>query len=87
MLIGHPYQQVKVDSWFYVCVLELELGKLQSIFENRSQGFFIKHKALPGFFLCIFSSLTCLKKHVTCFQQAGSSTEEGTSQPVTISKK
>jgi len=46
-----------------MCV-ELELGKLQFIFQNRSQGFFIEHKALPGFFLCIFSSLTCLKKPV-----------------------
>jgi hypothetical protein len=35
------------------------------------------HKQLPRFFLCILSSLTCLGK--TCFQQAGSSTVEGTS--------
>ncbi len=27
-------------------------------------GCFALHKALPGFFLCIFSSLTCLKKPV-----------------------
>jgi hypothetical protein len=47
-----------------MCV-ELEPGKLQFIFQNRSQGFFIKHKELPGFFLCIFSSLTCLKKPVS----------------------
>jgi hypothetical protein len=35
-------------------------------------------KALPGFFLCIFS---CLPEE-TCFQQAGSSAVEGTSQAV-----
>jgi hypothetical protein len=58
-----------------MCV-ELELGKLQFIFQNRSQGFFTEHKAQPGFFLCIFSSLTCLKKP-----------EEGTRQRVTISTK
>jgi hypothetical protein len=40
-------------------------------------GTFLKCKALPGFFLCIFS---CLKKR--CFQQAASSSAvEGTSQP------
>jgi hypothetical protein len=42
-------------------------------------------KALSGFFLCVFSSLTCLKKHVFnngCFQQWGSSAVEGTSQAV-----
>jgi hypothetical protein len=38
------------------------------------------HKALPGFFLCIFSSLACLKKPV--FKQAGSSAVEGTSEAV-----
>ncbi len=38
------------------------------------------HKALPGFFLCIFSSLNCLKK--LCFQQGGSSALEGTHQAV-----
>jgi hypothetical protein len=37
-------------------------------------------KAFPGFFLCILSSLTCLKK--IYFQQAESSAVEGTSQPV-----
>jgi hypothetical protein len=31
----------------------------------------MSRKALPGFFLCIFSSLTCLKK--TVFSKAGSS--------------
>ncbi len=36
------------------------------------------HKPLPRFFICIMNSLTCLEK--TCFQQAGSSTVEGTSQ-------
>jgi hypothetical protein len=36
------------------------------------------HKPLPRFFLCIFEFLTCLEK--TCFQQAGSSTVEGTNQ-------
>jgi hypothetical protein len=45
----------------------------------------LKHKALLAFFLCIFSSLTCLKKRV--FSQQGSSVVKGTSQPVTISKK
>ncbi len=44
--------------------MELEPGKLQFIFQNRSQGFFINHKGLAGFFLCIFTSLTCLKKPV-----------------------
>ncbi len=57
-------------------------------------------KALPGVFLCIFISLTCLPEE-TCFQQVGSFCggryqpgctgifwpAEGTSQPVTISKK
>jgi hypothetical protein len=56
-------------------------------------------KALPEFFLCIFSSITCPVE--TCSQQAGSSAVEGISQvvlgsseqrkvpasPVTISKK
>jgi hypothetical protein len=37
-------------------------------------------KALPGFALWIFSSLTCLKKPV--FYQAGCSALEGTSQAV-----
>jgi hypothetical protein len=40
----------------------------------------LKKQALPGFFLCTFSSITCLKE--TCFQQAGSSAVEGTSQTV-----
>jgi hypothetical protein len=57
-------------------------------------------KALPRFFLCIFSSIACLQKPV--FSKRGSSAVEGTSQavldsfdqwkvpasqPVTISKK
>jgi hypothetical protein len=37
-------------------------------------------KALPGFFLCIFSSLYLPEE--TCFQQEGSSAVEGTSQAV-----
>ncbi len=37
-------------------------------------------KALPGFFLCIFSSIACLKKPV--FSKAGSSAVEGASQAV-----
>jgi hypothetical protein len=37
-------------------------------------------KALPGFFLSIFSFVTFLKK--PCFQQAGSSAVEGTSHAV-----
>jgi hypothetical protein len=41
-------------------------------------GHFEEPKALLGFFLCIFSSLTCLLQE-TCFQQAGSSEVEGTS--------
>jgi len=56
-------------------------------------GTFLKCKALPGFFLCIFS---CLKKPV--FSKRDLLPEkvparlycvpaEGTSQPVTISKK
>jgi len=36
------------------------------------------YEPLPRFFRCILSSLACLGK--TCFQQAGSSTVEGTSQ-------
>ncbi len=55
-------------------------------------------KALPGFFLCIFSSLTCLQKPVFSKQDllwwkvSAVCTmifwpAEGTSQPVTISKK
>jgi hypothetical protein len=54
------------------------------------------HKALPGFFLCILSSL-----YLPCFQQGGSCSlegtsqavlgssdqQKGTSQPVTFSKK
>jgi len=40
----------------------------------------LAYKALPGFFLCIFSSLTCL-------QQAVTSGVEGSGQPVTISTK
>jgi hypothetical protein len=39
---------------------------------------FLHRKALPGFFLCIFSSLYLPEE--TCFQQAGSSEVEGTSQ-------
>ncbi len=38
-------------------------------------------KALPLFFICIFSSITCLPEE-TWFQQAGSSAVEGTSQAV-----
>jgi len=37
-------------------------------------------KALPGFFLCIFSSLYLPEE--TCFQQAGSFVVEGTSQAI-----
>jgi hypothetical protein len=44
------------------------------------------NKALPGIiFLCIFSSPYLPEE--TCFQQVGSSAEEGSSQPVIISKK
>jgi hypothetical protein len=39
-----------------------------------------RRKALPGLFLCIFSSLTYMKKPI--FQQARSSEVEGTSQAV-----
>ncbi len=60
--------------------------------------FFTPRKALPGFFLCIFSSLTCLKIPVFSKRYllrrkipAGCTRifwpAEGTSQPVTISKK
>jgi len=58
---------------------------LWHIFACNIQEFFLIHpypdlvrEALPLFFLCIFSSLTCL----TCFQQAGSSAVEGTSQDI-----
>jgi hypothetical protein len=41
---------------------QLDVEKqLQVDHEKRWSPF---HKALPGFFLCIFSSLTCLKKLV-----------------------
>jgi hypothetical protein len=40
-----------------------------------------KRKALPGFFLCIFSSIACLPEE-TRFHPAGSSAVEGTSQAV-----
>jgi len=39
-------------------------------------------KALPGFFLCIFSSLDAYLPEDTCFQQAGYSVVEATSQAV-----
>jgi hypothetical protein len=55
-------------------------------------------KALPAFFLCIFSSLTCLKKPVFSKQDLlrwkvpamlywDFLTSEGISQPVIISQK
>jgi hypothetical protein len=51
----------------------------------KSSALLLKiHKSRPRFFLCIFSSIILPEE--TCFQQ-GSSATEGTSQPVTISKK
>jgi hypothetical protein len=43
-------------------------------------GTFLKRKALPGFFLCIFSSLTCLNKPV--FSKRDLLGVEGTGQAV-----
>jgi hypothetical protein len=47
---------------------------------GQSKYHFLIHKAPPGFFLCIFSSLYLPVE--TCFQQVGSFAVEGTSQAV-----
>jgi hypothetical protein len=55
------------------------LGSRQS-YSPLLKRFFGFCKAVPGFFLCIFSSLTCLKKHV--LSKRGLLAVEGTSQAV-----
>jgi len=52
-------------------------GRIAADWQHRSHSL---RKALPGFFLCIFSSLTCLKKPV--FSKPDLLRLEGTSQAV-----
>jgi hypothetical protein len=80
---GEPVKQC-FRKWFlsrqlldtYVCLEGKYLLVSESLLPLFETSY--THEPLPRFFRCILSSLACLGK--TCFQQAGSSTVEGTSQ-------